>query len=386
VLTFAAISPTVSLLDFSSKVTIFHLQLSCTGFAEEREPSFLIVMLTAVGRNIKPLLAKLVSGTASEPEINAVVRTAFAFASQRLRQLLKSKKLHLHSFSISTEGLAFDCIAELFQRDEDEQFVELIDYFSGDRELEKLDEEETTQQLRILVFSKVNQGLFRLYRENDPVLARLIRNIKLAIKADPSFKQLELLGQTYIFTCPEDERNDHLPENPLEGLERELIPRISPGSRIPHNVSVLFQVLNDQDGYRKFYSVIDIAVVLKRALARLESVDDQVQHFDDDLLRIEINVVLTESCRTLKERLYRKYVPAGKLTNDTFEKYWLALEEMIFNIFVLNDGSEASHPELLKNHFENLDTKTYRLVHRTHFEYMARVVKNYVRDQLRELL
>lgn len=343
-------------------------------------------MLNVIGRNIKSLLAKLVSGTASEPEINAVVRIAFTFASQRLRQLLKSKKLHLHSFSISTEGLAFDCIAELFQRDEDGQFVELTDYFSGGRELETLDEEETTQQLRILVFSKVNQGLFRPYRENDPVLARLIRNIKLAVKAEPSFKQLDLLGQVYIFTCPEHERNDHLPEYPLEEMERELIPRLDPGSRIPHNVSLLLDVLNNQDGYRRFYSIIDIAVVLKRALARLESVDDQVVHFDDDLLRTEINQVLTESCRVMRERLYCKYVLTQKLTDEMFGKYWLALEKMVYSIFVLNDGSEASHPELLKQYFEHLDTKTYRLVHRTHFEYMARVVRNYVKAQLRELI
>ena len=159
---------------------------------------------------------------------------------------------------------------------------------------EDLDEEEATQQLRILVFSKVNQGLFRLYRENDPILARLIRNIKLAVKADPSFKQLVLLGQVYIFTCPERERNDHLSEYPLEEMERGLMPRLDPKSRTPHNMSLLFDVLNSQDGCRRFYSIIDIAVVFKRTLARLESIDDQVQHFDDELLRMEINQILTE--------------------------------------------------------------------------------------------
>ncbi len=342
--------------------------------------------MDTLNRNIGPLLVKIVSGTASEFDVNAVVRIAFSFASQRLRQLLKSKRLHLHSLSISTEGIAFDCIAELFQRDEDGNFVELIDYFSGERELGNLDEEGTTQQLRIVVFSKVNQGLFRLYRENDPVLARLIRNIKLAVKADSALKQLDLLGQIYIFTCPEHERNDHLPEYPLEEMERELIPRIDARRRIPHNIAVVFDVLNNQDHCRKFYSIIDIAVVLKRAVARLELADNQMQHIDDDLLRMEINQVLSESCRTLRERLYRKYVPTQKLTSDTFDKYWLALERMIYSIFVLNDGSEVSHPELLKEYFENLDTKTYRLMHRTHFEYMARVVKNYVKEQLRELL
>ena len=59
---------------------------------------------------------------------------------------------------------------------------------------------------------------------------------------------------------------------------------------------------------------------------------------------------------------------------------------MVYKVFVLNDGSECSHPELLKEYFEDLDTKTYRLVHRTHFEYMARMVKDHVKTQLRELI
>jgi hypothetical protein len=352
----------------------------------EREHSSQSTTLILAGRNIKPLISRLVSGTASEPEINAIVRTAFTFASQRLRQLLSSRKLHLHSFSISTEGLAFDCIAELFQRDEEGSFVELVDYFSGERDLEKLDEEEATQQLRILVFSKLNQGLFRLYRENDPILARLIRNIKLAVRADHSIGLLDLLGQTFAYKCSEDERNDHLPEYPLEELERDLVPRIDIRRRIPNQLSVVFNVLNDQERYRKFCSIIDIAVVLKRAMARLEVVGESYDHIGDNLLQMEINRVLCQSLETIKVRLHRKYVIAEKVTAGDFEKYWQGLEKMAYNVFVLNDGAEASHPEILAEYFEGLDTKTYRLVHRTHFEYMARVVKNHVKEQLRELL
>ncbi|HCA81933.1 MAG TPA: hypothetical protein DEP53_19560 [Bacteroidetes bacterium] len=51
-----------------------------------------------------------------EAEVNALVRIADSFASQCIRQLLHSGRLHLHSFAITFEGVAFDCIAEMFQR------------------------------------------------------------------------------------------------------------------------------------------------------------------------------------------------------------------------------------------------------------------------------
>ena len=113
--------------------------------------------------------------------------------------------------------------------------------------------------------------------------------------------------------------NDHLSEYPLEEMERGLMPRLDPKSRTPHNMSLRFDVLNSQDGCRRFYSIIDIAVVFKRTLARLESIDDQVQHFDDELLRMQINQILTESCHTLKERLYRKNPDAETHRRDVWQ-------------------------------------------------------------------
>jgi hypothetical protein len=101
---------------------------------------------------------------------------------------------------------------------------------------------------------------------------------------------------------------------------------------------------------------------------------------------MEINRELVSGLQTMRTRLHQKYVATNKLTSELFDKYWRALETMIYNTYVRNDGAETSHPELLKEHFPGLDTKTYRLVHRTHFEYMARVVKAHIRDQLRELL
>ncbi len=120
-----------------------------------------------------------------EAAANAVVRRAYQLALVRLRQLMNSGRLHLHSFGIPVEGVAFDCIAELFQRDEEGRFVDIADYFSGDRSMDLMDEDEARHHFRVLVFRKLQDGISRLYRENDPILSRLIRNIKVAFCGTP---------------------------------------------------------------------------------------------------------------------------------------------------------------------------------------------------------
>lgn len=67
---------------------------------------------------------------------------------------------------------ALDCIAEMFERDEDGNFLELHLFFSTERDIEKCPGEVTLSDFRSLVYSKLNDGIFRLYREYDPVYKR----------------------------------------------------------------------------------------------------------------------------------------------------------------------------------------------------------------------
>ena len=82
--------------------------------------------------------------------------------------------------------LALDCIADTFQRDENGHFTTLITYFES-LNWRQLSDADLTIALRRLIFSKVNEGLFRSYRAEDPNLARIIRNIKEAVKRNDSF-------------------------------------------------------------------------------------------------------------------------------------------------------------------------------------------------------
>lgn len=54
--------------------------------------------------------------------------------------------------------------------------------------------------------NKLNDGIFRLYHENDPFLSNLIRSIKRCVAIDKRFKQLKRFRKICLYTCEDNER------------------------------------------------------------------------------------------------------------------------------------------------------------------------------------
>ncbi|MEX0721402.1 MAG: hypothetical protein WD059_12090 [Balneolaceae bacterium] len=88
---------------------------------------------------------------------------------------MNRNKLLLQYHYKDIDDLALDCIADLFGREGD-CLTEIESYFPKEQ-LSELKESEVAIKLRRLVFSKVNEGLFRNYRSFDPSLSKIIRNI-----------------------------------------------------------------------------------------------------------------------------------------------------------------------------------------------------------------
>ncbi|MCX6132233.1 MAG: hypothetical protein NTU47_00355 [Ignavibacteriales bacterium] len=284
------------------------------------------------------------------------------------------------------EGIAFDCIAELFQRDESGTFIELEVYFSENRALELIDEQEAQHYFRRLVFSSLNEGIYRLYRENDPVLGRIIRNLKIVAQSMGDLKQFERLGQTYCYTCGEAERNDQLSEYPIDQLQTELALARHAKKNTQAYVRKFFEILNHQQQYRRFYALIDIAIIIKRIFVQRGTSVQEMVSTDESLLRHDLENILRRSTIELKRSLHQRYVETGKIPFPLFQSYAQALEDMMFDVFANNDGSDLSHVDYLKKYVSDLTLQEYRRTHRTHFEYMVRVARRFVKERVRELL
>ncbi len=322
----------------------------------------------------------------TEQEANSLARIGYQIALIRLKQLISSGKLHLASFQIPLEGIAFDCIAEVLERDPEGRFPELEDYFAGCLDWRNLKDHELEDQLRALVFTKVADGIFRLYRENDPLLARIIRNLKYAVRSDASIKQLDRLAQPYFFTCEPAELNEHLPEYPLDQLECEAAGSVSAKSSAGEILQAVFSILNSQNEFRRFYSLMDLAILTKRVRLRQHTALRNDFEIDDALLEADAEATIEKSFAEVSWKLRQRYVVPGKIGPELFQNYTMALHQMVLDTFLENDGGFLSYPEYLGLFIPGLTQEEYRRSHRTHFEYLAKLSKNMVKQNLRELL
>jgi len=86
------------------------------------------------------------------------------------------------------DDLALDCIAGLFMRNEHGEFIQLKKYFCQNNDgLATMDDAEILVLLRRLVIKKTKQELSRIFKERDPEGAKIVRNIKVAIKSASDF-------------------------------------------------------------------------------------------------------------------------------------------------------------------------------------------------------
>jgi hypothetical protein len=335
--------------------------------------------------HIPTLVRDVVTGTASLQEVNALVRHAHHFAMIRLKQLMASGRLHLQSFPVSLDSTALDCIAELFERDAEGVFIELEQYFTVEHDLAQLSDDDIIAMMRSLVFTKLSDGLFALYRENDPVLSKIIRNIKLAVEKTNGLSLDRILGVTVIRTECLDDRM-HGAELTVEELESRFSETLSgPRTSQEYLASWRDHILGDRS-LRDTVSLIDMAVCMKRHMLQYQVSLHQVIMEDAVLFEADASVLIDAALRQVQADLHGRYVKRNKLDEHVFHAYMKAIAEMTNDTFLRSDGSERKYGEYLQDHIPGLSYEDYRRDHRKQFEYMAKLVKKAVKQRLKELL
>ena len=148
-----------------------------------------------IARELKPNLIAVLDGRSTSRQLNGLINLCVALASELLSRKWGSRRLQEH-LGLSETDLAYDCIGDLFGRDETGRCTQLTAYF-GSMEVASLYEAELLVLLRRLVYSRVNHALFRLYQDLDPAFSRILRNVKLAQEALKQFDERDREGVRY---------------------------------------------------------------------------------------------------------------------------------------------------------------------------------------------
>ena len=146
---------------------------------------------------LKETVVALLSAHYSYQQTNEVIAVCHAIACAFLKNTIidgSTKQVYL---GIQRNDVAYDCIADLFQKDEKGNYLKLQAFF-GSLDVQSLSNQEIFFHLRRIVSSRVNQGLFRIYQEADPSLGKIIRNIKASIQVVNNFNETERFGEIHI--------------------------------------------------------------------------------------------------------------------------------------------------------------------------------------------
>jgi hypothetical protein len=320
--------------------------------------------------HLKPILSSLLSGAPS-----GLCVKDFASLCHKMAVVYLRKKDRNPAFcGLSLEDLAADCIADLFQRDERGVFVKLVAYFGAPAEESKSDD-ELLGATRRLVFSQVNQALYRIYRETDPSLGKLLRNLKNAIKSSPLVTLVQRQGETWICLNQENGAAVSLPEIPPEFLEARLSASLRGEADLKQILALLVEILNGQHEYRKSYPLTGLALIIRSAFTHLNTALEHESNGHDNFAAAEIEKMIAASVQTVKANMRPTYVEKQKIQADAYNLYFLAIYDMLAAEYVQNDGVNCSYYDYLRRHTHALTHEDYQRQCRCHFEYLAKLTR-----------
>ena len=336
------------------------------------------------------------------------------------------------------EDLALDCIAGLFMRNEEGEFIQFKKYFErSSTDLKKIEDAEIMVLLRRLIIKKTKQELSRIFKERDPEGAKIVRNIKVAIKSASDFDSFREMGREYIYYTNGTHRNGkHTSQNGVHGngkshsnlangrvsngkttngaangktsngipnparlrktqpamqekdLRGEYLNVFCPKDPVSAGIRKMLMVVKEDERYQNYLPLDLVARIMRHtnieiARDRLTSQTTDLSPLDD----LKLKEIDKRKCYVLKKierKITSQYVNTKKISGKKGVIYYKALAEILEDI---SQGKKYdSYFKHLKRYLPNLSQQAYRAQERTIFEYLGKLIKKWFRESLMELL
>ncbi len=357
--------------------------------------------------NFIDLVKSICSGDYSQAQLVQYINWAQKISLGYLKyQEVTGKRISGERLNTEIElgDLAIDCIAELFSRDENGSFPQLKKYYETKfAELENITDSDVLILTRRLIVRKTKQELSRIFRERDPEGAKIVRNIKVAIRSSEKLSFFQEMGREFVFykngfhyNPEENIQNKELlqylrktkPPITEEILHSQFLQIYNPGDSISNSIKKILELVYNNTESQN-YLAIDKIVKLLRSL-KFESYKEKLNsegHVStpiDNLENKEIEGYIEIVMDEISEKIQKQYVDSGKLSEEKSTTYTKALKDVLYDLIQKKDTS--SYYRNLKHYLPELSQKEYRNNERSVFEYLAKVAKRNFRKQLKELL
>ncbi|MBN2354767.1 hypothetical protein JXO59_01570 [candidate division KSB1 bacterium] len=336
--------------------------------------------------SIAELVVKICHQRAEKNETETFAKACMVHAIAFLQMLEKTGRLVRESNrNEEWQMLAADCIADLFRRDRQGRFIQIQRFFKNILET-AYDDNDINFFLRKLVCHKVRQHLIILFRQRDPVGAKIWRNLVLAFQSEQNVSiRKDLTGQYLIIQPAGCAQEASVVSINYFELEARLSAVFRTGYTIKQLSSSLLASLAE------VYTQ-PIEVNLSHLTTLIKQFRKQAQRNQDNKMaapptkameQIELYDRKRDILNELRNRLEDGYIRTGKLTPQQATYIHLALADLLDDI-LLCEKPEKNYI-YLKKYWSDLSREEYlRTVH-TLFEYLILQMKQMIRLEYKKI-
>jgi hypothetical protein len=300
------------------------------------------------------------------------------------------------------EDVAIDCIADLFTRNDKGEFIQLQRYFRNEFEIDDTpDELQTLSMLRRLVVKKTKQELSRIFKERDPEGAKIIRNIKMAIKNSDKYISVKEMGREFVCNKKnsntgvdkqEIPKNNHLENKknviPEKILFHYFLEQYSPTDSISSMLNKMMKIVDGLPDFHNYLAIDLICSVVREVTFQhvheklsTDVADNSPLH---DIQKKEIYHVNHMVVKQMHQKIKNQYLSRNKITPQKANIYCMAISDFITEL--TQDQDTDSNYKYLKRYIPGLTQKSYREQERSIFEYLVKVTKKSLIKKLKKLL
>ena len=292
-----------------------------------------------------------------------------------IKKKIKSGNSFILYLNSTIEDLAVDCIADLFERDAKGKYVVFESYFR-DKDLSTLSETEVQMSLRRLIFSKVNDGLFRNFGIFDMSLSKIIRNLKIAAN-NQDLNTCRIDGNNHLYFKNSLSIDSHKPMMPPEFLEIKLTYRLNTKMDTPEILNQVQEIFQQQTQYQQRYPIVQIARIVRRSSIHLHDLPKTfVENKNWIVSKDKLDQLLCKSLKTCSECFKTSYVKKGKIDSETLNKYITCIKKILQHHYITDSEIGDSYYDHFHEIFPDIPKDDYRELHRQYLEYMVKQVRN----------
>lgn len=320
---------------------------------------------------LKDALSALLTNSLSPSQEHFLIYSAHTLAASILRTKFSRTPFIKFHLGLSEDDLAYDCIAELFERDDKERLIHLTTYFSN-FDSQTLSGQEVLIHFRRLISSAINQNLMKVYHDFDPSLGKIIRNIKLAIVAHKAFIEIDRFDETCI--APIDcSLCEHLPAIDQVTLLEKMAPHIRGDEFVPELLSVLSRILREQEEYSRVVPLVCVALTF-RALFVVKQNGAPKQ--SDESSSFEMIELVQKNVEQIKATVLNRTKEYNDLSPKIIDAYFKTIYDLLLAKMDEPNSSADSLFQGLKQNLKTLSSKEYKRHHRTRLEYYYKLCRD----------